>query len=80
MEYIFQRTTYYGRAFFITTHSAEVVASLDTVLHDTETSAALKDEVAVFTIASTVKEGMQSYRYDADDIRKAIRNHIELRA
>lgn len=64
---------------FITTHSAEVVASLDTVLHNIETSVALKDEVAVFTIASTAKEGMQSYRYDADDIRNAIRNHIELR-
>lgn len=69
-----------GIQLFITTHSAEVVAALDKVLQDTETSAAIKDNVAVFTIASTAKEGMQSYRYDADDIRNAIHNHIELRA
>ncbi len=69
-----------GIQLFITTHSAEVVAALDTVLHDSESTGELKDNVAVFTIASTAKEGMQSYRYDADDIRKAIKNHIELRA
>ena len=69
-----------GIQLFITTHSSEVVAALDAVLHDSETSAEIRENVAVYTIASTANEGMQSYRYDADDIRKAIRNHIELRA
>ena len=65
---------------FITTHSIEVVQSLSNVLQGKDIDPELRDDTMVFTIATTAKEGMQSYRYGADDIRHAIDNHIELRS
>lgn len=65
---------------FITTHSAEVIGALDSVLHSDEMSNIMKDSLSLYTIARTQEEGMQSYRYGKDDIRQAINNHIELRA
>lgn len=68
-----------GIQLFITTHSAEVIAAFVNVLQDSSTSKEIKDNSFIYTIANTSEQGMQSYRYNADDISQAIQNHIELR-
>ncbi|OAV68943.1 recombination protein F [Bacteroidales bacterium Barb6XT] len=64
---------------FITTHSLEILQSLNSVL-DTEDYKEARDDVKIFTIANTKQAGFQSYGISYEGLNSAIENEIELRS
>jgi energy-coupling factor transporter ATP-binding protein EcfA2 len=64
---------------FITTHSLEILQSLNSVLA-TDCYKDVRDEVKVFTIANTKKAGFQSYGISYEGLESAIENENELRS
>jgi AAA15 family ATPase/GTPase len=64
---------------FITTHSVEILQSLNSVLHESDYKH-IRDEVKVFTIANTKKAGFQSYGISYEGLESAIENENELRS
>lgn len=58
----------------ITTHSKEVLQELTNSINSEN-----KDDVSVYTITKNKDDVMHSYRYDGENLKTAIYNHLELR-
>ena len=63
---------------FITTHNIETLASLKSVLDETQFEN-LRDFSKVFAISKTINSGYKTYKYSYEEFKTAIENDIELR-
>jgi len=63
---------------FITTHNIEILASLKSVLEETQFEN-MRDCTKVFSISKTIKSEYKAYKYPHEEFNTAIENDIELR-
>lgn len=61
---------------FVTTHNLDCVQGLKCAL---DNDAKSRDDVAVYNVAYTSKDGFKSYRYSYDGLKTAVENEIEIR-
>lgn len=62
---------------FVTTHSKEILFSLNNVLENT---IQYQDEIRLYTLENTKLKGLQAYKYTYQGLKDACENNIELRS
>ena len=75
-EAIFVLATTTNKQVFVTTHSKETLYRLNEML---EENPAFQKEMRLYTIAKTLKNGYQSYKYTYEGLSGACENDVELR-
>lgn len=63
---------------FITTHSLEVLRSLEKILNN-DTFDRFRDKIAAYALARTQNNRIHAYRYDCDQFTHAVSRKIEIR-
>ena len=75
-EAIFALATTTNKQVFATTHSMETLCYLNEML---EENPIYQDDMRLYTIAKTLKNGHQSYKYTYEGLSGACENNVELR-
>lgn len=75
-EAIFALATTTNKQVFVTTHSKETLYRLNEMLED---NPAYQQEMRLYTIANTLKNGFQAYKYTYEGLSGACENDVELR-
>lgn len=75
-EAIFALATTTNKQVFVTTHSKETLCRLNEML---EENPAYQQEMRLYTIANTQKNGYQAYKYTYEGLSGACENDVELR-
>ena len=75
-EAIFAMATATNKQVFVTTHSKETLHRLNEML---EENPAYQQEMRLYTIANTQKNGYQAYKYTYEGLSGACENDVELR-
>ena len=70
------KTTTTNKQVFVTTHSKETLCRLNEML---EENPAYQQEMRLYTIANTQKNGYQAYKYTYEGLSGACENDVELR-
>ena len=75
-EAIFALATTTNKQVFVTTHSKETLCRLNEMLEENPT---YQQEMRLYTIANTQKNGYQAYKYTYEGLSGACENDVELR-
>lgn len=76
-EAIFALATETNKQVFVTTHSKETLYQLNEML---EENPKYQNELRLYTIEKTLKEGHQAYKYTYEGLSEACQNNVELRS
>ena len=76
-EAIFALATETNKQVFVTTHSKETLYQLNEMLEENQK---YQNELRLYTIEKTLKEGHQAYKYTYEGLSEACQNNVELRS